>query len=218
MSAEYQPLLPSTTQTSSHSRRERAAEFLETPLLHKFVIFLITVGGFQSRISSSSLTHRDIDASCVLADLGYTFLHEECTPPAGPDAPVWLSVLSHISLGITALFLVEIPVTLWALGTRFYNPFGGVPHAALHLFDAFIIVVTFVLEVVLKGREQELVGLLITLRLWRLVKLVGGVSVGVGEIGEEDAIRATEAERQLAELKRENADLRAKLEAAGLLH
>ncbi|KAJ7905389.1 hypothetical protein B0H14DRAFT_2327329 [Mycena olivaceomarginata] len=203
MSEESQPLLPSSANQSDHpSRRKRTAEFLETPLLHKFVIFLV--------VSES------LDASCVLADLGYAFLHENCTPPAGPGAPVWLSVLSHISLGITSFFLLEIPITLWALGLKFYDPWGGVPHAALHFFDAIIILTTFVLEIVLKGREQELAGLLIILRLWRLVKLVGGVSVGVGEIGEQDAIRAAEAENEVEALKKENAELRARLEAAGL--
>ena len=116
-----------------------------------------------------------IDTACVLADLAYTVLSDTCTPVEGPEAPIWLNVLSHISLVITSLFLVEIPLSIWALGTKFYNPFGGeVPHAALHLFDAFVILTTFILEVVLRGRERELVSLLIILRLWRLVKLVGG--------------------------------------------
>ena len=92
------------------------------------------------------------------------------------DAPSWLEVLSHISLAINVFFLIEIPMTLWAFGLRYYNPFGNVSHSALHLFDATIILTTFVLEVVLKGRERELAGLLIILRLWRLVKLVGGRS------------------------------------------
>lgn len=105
--------------------------------------------------------------------MGYAFLHDGCTPSAGP-APVWLEVLAHISLGITSFFLLEIPLTLWALGPRFYDPFGRVPHASLHLWDGFIIITTFVLEVVLRGKEQELAGLLVILRLWRLVKLVGG--------------------------------------------
>lgn len=112
---------------------------------------------------------------CVLADLGYTVLSDTCTPVEGPDAPVWLEVLSNISLGITTLFLVEIPITLWAMGLSYYNPFGPFPHAGLHLFDALVIVGTFILEFVLKGRERELAGLLIILRLWRLVKLVGGM-------------------------------------------
>lgn len=92
----------------------------------------------------------------------------------GPDAPVWLDVLSHVSLAITTLFLAEIPVTVWAMGIQYYNPVGIFPHAGFHLFDSFVIVTTFVLEVVLRGRERELAGLLIILRLWRLVKLVGG--------------------------------------------
>ena len=60
------------------------------------------------------------------------------------------------------------------MGFSYYNPCGSILHAGLHLFDAFVIIVTFLLEVVLKGRERELAGLLIILRLWRLVKLVGG--------------------------------------------
>jgi hypothetical protein len=114
-----------------------------------------------------------IDATCVLADLIYTFLSPGCTP-AGPHSPQWLEVLAHISLVITILFLIEIPMALWAFGPQYYNPFGHVIHAVLHLFDAAVIVVTFVLEVALKGREKELAGMLIVLRLWRLVKLVGG--------------------------------------------
>ena len=45
----------------------------------------------------------------------------------------------------------------------------------MHFFDAVVIITTFVLEVVLRGRERELAGLLIVLRLWRLVKLVQGM-------------------------------------------
>jgi hypothetical protein len=42
--AENQPLLPSSANQSDHpSRRKRTAEFLETPLLHKFVIFLVGI-------------------------------------------------------------------------------------------------------------------------------------------------------------------------------
>jgi hypothetical protein len=108
----------------------------------------------------------------VLADLGYTVLSDECTP--SDVGPTWLEVLANISTAITTLFLIEIPITLWTFGVRFYIPFSGVPHAALHLFDAVIIITTFILEFVLKGRQRELAGLLITLRLWRLVKLVGG--------------------------------------------
>jgi voltage-gated hydrogen channel 1 len=116
---------------------------------------------------------------CVLADLGYTVLSDTCTPAEGPEAPLWLDILAHVSLGITTLFLIEIPITLWAMGLSYFNPLGPLPHASLHLFDATVIVGTFILEIVLRGRERELAGLLIILRLWRLVKLVGGTSVPI---------------------------------------
>ncbi|KAJ7063199.1 hypothetical protein C8F01DRAFT_1209555 [Mycena amicta] len=116
----------------------------------------------------------------------------------GPALPGWLAILSHTSLGITTFFLLEIPLTLWSFGPRFYIP-GCVDHA-----------------IVLRGKEQELAGLLIILRLWRLLKLVGGVSVGVGELGEADAIRAAEAENHVERLKKENAELRARLAEAGV--
>ena len=83
-------------------------------------------------------------------------------------------MLSLISITITTLFLIEIPLTLWSFGLEFYNPYGRFPHASLHIFDAFIIVTTFVLEAILRGKERELAGLLIILRLWRLLKLAGG--------------------------------------------
>ena len=111
-------------------------------------------------------------------DLAYTFLSAECTPIEGPDTPTWLNALAEVSLAITTLFLVEVPVTVWALGAGHYNPLSKtVPHAALHFFDAVVVFTTFVLEVGLRGRERELASLLIVLRLWRLVKLVQGASL-----------------------------------------
>ncbi|KAH7914986.1 hypothetical protein BJ138DRAFT_1055798 [Hygrophoropsis aurantiaca] len=159
--------------------RKKVGRFLESPHLHTFVIVLIA-----------------IDASCVLADLGYSFLADGCVPE-GPEFPTWLEVLANISRAITTLFLIEIPVTIWAFGLRFYIPFSGITHAALHLFDAFIIITTFVLEFVLRGKERELAGLLIILRLWRLVKLVGGIAVGAGEVEEELNEELEETKRQL---------------------
>jgi hypothetical protein len=114
-----------------------------------------------------------IDVACVIADLGYDFLTRHCDKSPQPD-PAWLEVLAHVSLAITAIFLVEISLALFAFGPNFFNPFGKVPLAPLHLFDAFVIITTFVLEVVLKGKEEELAALLITLRFWRIVKLVEG--------------------------------------------
>jgi len=193
--SEEQPLLSHDNDPESHgnkvaprSWRAATAHFLEHPLLHKVVIALIAV-----------------DAACVLTDLAYTFLTPDC--PA-PESPEWLEVLSHISLVITTFFLIEIPLTLWALGIQHMNPFGPVQHASLHLFDAIIILTTFALEALLGGKEQELAGLLIILRLWRLVKLVGGVAVGVGEFDEQTLEELAETRRELEKTKAELATAR----------
>ncbi|KAG1891249.1 hypothetical protein F4604DRAFT_1705109 [Suillus subluteus] len=179
--------------------RENVSCILESQRFHTFVIALIV-----------------IDATCVLADLGFTVLSDGCTP--SDDGPEWLEVLATISLAITTLFLIEIPVTLWAFGIRFYTPFSGVPHAAFHLFDVAIIITTFVLEFVLKGRQRELAGLLIMLRLWRLVKLVGGIAVGAAELEEETAQELDQTKRQLegttialAKAREENRKLRGRV-------
>ncbi|TCD60020.1 hypothetical protein EIP91_010871 [Steccherinum ochraceum] len=195
-SSEQQPLLPTQDAyndveaningESRHAKWQReTAELLESPPLHYTVLSLVI-----------------IDSVCVLADLAYTVLSDTCTPIEGEDAPLWLNVLSHLSLVITTLFLVEIPVTLWALGPSYFNPFGRMPHAALHLFDAIIIVTTFVLEIVLRGKERELAALLIVLRLWRLVKLVGGIAVGAGDLEEENAKVLMETQQELEETRK----------------
>lgn len=76
------------------------------------------------------------------------------------------------------------------------------------------------LEVILKGKERELAGLLIILRLWRLLKLVGGktllchsvgltlngpfpagVAVGAGEIGEDTIKELARVKGELGETR-----------------
>ncbi|KAI0281446.1 hypothetical protein BGY98DRAFT_1184949 [Russula aff. rugulosa BPL654] len=196
MSSEQEPLLPSSNPPEQPEQAEqspqrgdfplgafRVGEALESAYVHKLVI---------------SLVHRH-RRSMRAIDLGYTLLSPDCETPGGGESPEWLEVLSLISTIITTLFLVEIPLTLWSLGFEFYNPRGPVTHATLHVFDAIIILTTFVLEVVLRGKERELAGLLIILRLWRLLKLVGGVAIGSGEL-EEDTYK------DLARVKRELED------------
>lgn len=191
---------PSRLDNNISQWRQKLAHLLETKRLHSFVIVLIV-----------------IDAACVLADLTYTVLSEDCGGPSD-ELPQWLEVLAHISLVITSFFMIEIPLSLWAFGPSYFNPFGPFIHAGLHIFDAIIILTTFVLEVALKGRERELAGLLVILRMWRLVKLVGGVAVGAGEIAEETAVRLSETlqelhdtNNQLSVVQNENYALRQRL-------
>ncbi|KAL4068022.1 hypothetical protein J3A83DRAFT_3797783 [Scleroderma citrinum] len=209
--AEQQPLLPTSSFSPAPPRghrssrlaewRESIAWVLESPRLHQFILTLIA-----------------IDVACVVVDLGYSFLAEGCSPPEGPESPPWLEVLATISLVINTFFLLEIPLALWCFGIRFFLPLSSVPHSSLHLFDAIIIITTVVLEFVLKGKERELVGLLITLRMWRIVKLVGGIAVGAGEVEEEVLKELEETKRRLedttaalAKAREENRKLRARV-------
>jgi hypothetical protein len=109
----------------------------------------------------------------VLTDLSYAFLDDSCGEGENPQ---WLEAVGYISLAITSFFLIEIPLAIYAFGASFYNPLGHkVVHSGLHFLDASVIVVTFIIEVFLRGKERELASLLILFRLWRLVKLVSGV-------------------------------------------
>jgi len=208
--SEQEPLLPSHNAyegpddaegASKHATwKERAGELLEARALHKTVIALVL-----------------IDSACVLADLSYTFLNESCMPDED-NQPIWLTVLAHISLAITAFFLVEIPINIWAFGWKYYQPGGRELHSSLHFFDAVVILTTFILEVVLRGRERELASLLIILRLWRLVKLVQGIAVSAGELEEGNARQLAETRQELegvivalADAREENHKLRARI-------
>ncbi|KAF8488786.1 hypothetical protein JB92DRAFT_3015431 [Gautieria morchelliformis] len=180
--SEQQPLLQSESDaedggTSREIRkgwRQRTAEKLETKSFHMVVIGLIS-----------------IDSIIVLADLSYSFLSDSCSPEAG-ETPLWLEMLSDISLGITILFVIELLLCTWAFGPRYYSPFQSV----LHFCDGSVIIMTFVVDVVLKGRERELAALLILLRL---VRFAGEAAVGVAELNEGTSHELHEARRMLAE-------------------
>ena len=79
-----------------------------------------------------------------------------------------------------------------------------------------------ILEIVLSGQERELAGLLVVLRLWRIVKLVrkgapevishinqvGGVATGVGEWDESAVTAVAKSRARIAELEAENKNLK----------
>ncbi|KAM0747140.1 hypothetical protein T439DRAFT_328910 [Meredithblackwellia eburnea MCA 4105] len=208
--AETEPLLPSTSTmprsasiaSSSHEPRnlkERLAEKLESRRAHWAVVFLTS-----------------LDAIFVLCDIGFDFLKDQrciCDDSCAED-PAILEVFAWFSLVITSIFLLEIPLSLYCFGRRHY---WSVEHAYLHLFDAVVISVTFCLEVFLKGREAEIAGLLVLLRLWRLIKLVSTLSVDVTEYNEVEAgskshVPATDLKRAEELWQKEKAELLGKLD------
>ena len=76
-------------------------------------------------------------------------------------------------MAISVIFVLELPPHLWVFGIDYYNPWSDVQHSTFHLFDALIILMNFTI-LFLQGAAQEIVGLLVLLRLWRLIKLLGG--------------------------------------------
>ncbi len=77
-----------------------------------------------------------------------------------------------------------------------------------HWFDAFVIAVSFAVDVLAHGIVEEIGSLVIVLRLWRFVKIVEEMSVGASE-------RMEDLEAKLEQVEQEKAELLKKLESRG---
>ncbi len=82
-------------------------------------------------------------------------------------------VLGWVSLSILSVFLLEQLAKLAVSGPRYFYT------SAFHALDAFVVVVSFVLEAVLRGTLREAASLLVILRLWRLVRVAHAVAESV---------------------------------------
>ena len=78
-------------------------------------------------------------------------------------------VLHYMSLTILSIFMVELFFKLIALGKEFF-------HHKLEIFDAFVIVSSFILDIISLVYEEAFAALelLVLLRLWRIVRVVNG--------------------------------------------
>ncbi|EAU88616.2 hypothetical protein CC1G_04322 [Coprinopsis cinerea okayama7 len=171
---------------SNRRWRTTTARVLTSPHMHRILILLIF-----------------IDVVFVLVELGYTLFNPNCSELEPRETPVWMEALSITSLALSALLVTEIPITVWCMGIQYFNPFGAVHWAALHLFDALINLATFILDLVLRGRERELASLLIILRLWRIAKLVSSVAVATDSLEEEVEARLEATKQELHRTKEE---------------
>jgi len=78
-------------------------------------------------------------------------------------------VLHYCSLAILGLFLIEILVRLVVFRLEFVR-------SKFELFDAVIVIVSFVLDILYRNNEgpESGIGLLIVLRLWRVTRIING--------------------------------------------
>ncbi|KAI9261829.1 hypothetical protein EDC94DRAFT_103131 [Helicostylum pulchrum] len=163
--------------------REKLGEKLESQKFHIAVLSLVAV-----------------DTICVAIQIIYTFFHE-CQAPQvlSTDKEGYLFVAFEmaevIGISICFLFLLECALCLVAFGPRYYLP--GWPHWKLHVFDAFVVLTTLILEVGLRGKEREIAGLLIIFRLWRVVKVVESVIKSVSYAHEEELEALKESYQEL---------------------
>lgn len=76
-----------------------------------------------------------------------------------------------MSFAILAFFMVEIFLKIFVFRLEFF-------HHKFEILDAFVVVVSFVLDLVLmfKNHHFEALGLLILLRLWRVARIINGAS------------------------------------------
>ncbi|XP_038056019.1 voltage-gated hydrogen channel 1-like isoform X2 [Patiria miniata] len=88
--------------------------------------------------------------------------------------------LHYLSLIILSIFMVELMLKLIALGTKFF-------HSKLEVFDAIIIIVSFILDIItlLFPENFAIVDLIVVLRLWRIVRVVNGVVLSVEQRAEK---------------------------------
>jgi hypothetical protein len=54
-------------------------------------------------------------------------------------------------------------------------------NSKFHIFDAFVIILGFTMDVLLRGPLEEAASLIVILRLWRVFKIIEELSVGASE-------------------------------------
>ncbi|KAG8829997.1 hypothetical protein FRC18_008773 [Serendipita sp. 400] len=167
------------------SAKEWTARMLQSKAFHRTILTLIL-----------------IDFVIVVIEISWKLLDNSCPKGGEETAPAWIQVLLYISMAIASLFVLELPPTIWVFGFDYYNPWSGVQHSTFHLLDAIIIILNFVF-MFLQGPAQEIGELLILLRIWRLVKLLGGVATGVENLNHDLQLKLDNCERELASKKRE---------------
>ena len=108
-----------------------------------------------------------------------------------------IQFLHYTSIVILGLFLIEIVVKLYAFGLDFF-------HHKLEVFDAIVVIVSFALDIAYSGNMDawDAVGLLVLLRLWRVVRIVNGIALSV----------KIEMDEKMHHLKEEIVELKTQLE------
>lgn len=94
------------------------------------------------------------------------------------------------------MFMIELVGSVWAFGFRYFN-------STFHIFDATVILLGFIIDILLRGVLEEIASLVVVLRLWRFFKIIEEFSVGAEEQMDGLEMRIEQLESENEELKRE---------------
>ncbi|KAF4508270.1 hypothetical protein G6O67_004675 [Ophiocordyceps sinensis] len=139
-----------------------------------------------------------LDAAALLANVFIRLIACEMRQRHEPWVQAVTSALETAALTISCLFMLELAACLFAYGLRSYLSHW------FHVFDAGVIVLSFIIDVGFRGLAESIGSLVIVLRLWRLAKISEEVVVGATE-------RMELLEHHLEELEVENRYLRSQL-------
>ncbi|MCJ8742733.1 hypothetical protein PDJAM_G00085710 [Pangasius djambal] len=98
-------------------------------------------------------------------------------------------VFHYLSLALLTFFMVELGFKLYAYRLEFF-------HHKFEVFDAIVVIVSFILDIVYISKENAFdgMGLLILLRLWRVARIINGILLSV----------KSQANHKVHKLKEEN--------------
>ncbi|KAM3937100.1 voltage-gated hydrogen channel 1 [Leptodactylus fuscus] len=101
-------------------------------------------------------------------------------------------IFHYLSVSVLSFFLLEIAGKLYAFRLEFF-------HHKFEVFDAIIVIISFIIDVIYITREDifSAVGLLILLRLWRVARIVNGVILSVKSRAEEKIHKLKEKQETL---------------------
>ncbi|XP_022343944.1 voltage-gated hydrogen channel 1-like [Crassostrea virginica] len=145
-----------------HNLRERVSFILHTNKFHIIVVALVV-----------------LDSLLVIAELLLDMnIIQVSEHKGGSDlAP---KILHYSSLAILSVFIVEIFVKLYAFRLSFFRH-------KMELFDAVVVLVSFILDIIFRNKEgpESGAGLLVVLRLWRVTRILNGIVVSVKKQAEK---------------------------------
>ncbi|EHK16605.1 uncharacterized protein TRIVIDRAFT_40841 [Trichoderma virens Gv29-8] len=138
-----------------------------------------------------------LDVAALLANVFIQLIACEMHQNDEPWVEQLTESLEIAGLVFSSLFLLELVACLFAFGLRFLASW-------FHVFDATVIIASFIIDVTSRGLTESIGSLIVVLRLWRLAKISEEVVLGATE-------RMEVLEQQLEDLEAENSRLRAQL-------